>query len=193
MPAKIGRNTGGAASLCAAEAAKRSRRSMADGRAYPVPFEKPGNRMSDRRKGLTMCFAKKFVAFAAVFGMLAFVSTASAAFTPPSSIAPYLPAANATTAVKILTVGNTDVYRCGMGGTITVPKGTPMATVLVLAASNCSWKNFLANTTAPGDNASSQVVQAAQLWWTSNIYLPYYYPLLNASAAVSKASAVRQR
>jgi hypothetical protein len=137
-----------------------------------------------------MSFAKKFVAVAAVLGTLVCVSTASAGFTPPSDITPYLPANNVTTVTKIATFANTDVYACSMGGTISVPKGTALAVVIVRAESNCAYQKFIAATTAPGDNQNAAVMQAALIWYTTKIYLPYYYPLMSAAA---KGNLVRHR
>jgi hypothetical protein len=137
-----------------------------------------------------MSFAKKFVGLAAVLGTLVCVSTASAGFTPPSNITPYLPANNVTTVTKIATFANVDVYSCSMGGTISVPKGTPLAQVVVRAESNCAYQKFLNDTTAPGDRLNAGVMQAAVIWYTTNIYLPYYQPLLSAAA---KGNLVRHR
>jgi hypothetical protein len=133
-----------------------------------------------------MRFAKKFVAVAAVLGSMAFASTASAQFTPPSSVAPYLPAANVTTVTLIASFGNVNVYLCSMGGTIAVAKGTPTSNVIVTAESNCAYQKFLAATLAPGSNTNPGVVQAALIWYTSNIYLPYYRPLISTTPAVKR-------
>ena len=53
-----------------------------------------------------MQFAKKSLALAAVAGFLALAPKASAGFAPPSSLAPFLPAANAVTVSKLMTVGS---------------------------------------------------------------------------------------
>src|ERR1700722_17289710 len=128
-----------------------------------------------------MRYAKTFAALA-VCGTLAFAGQASAGFTPPGNLTPYLPAANQVTVTKTASFGNVAVYSCSMGGSLSVPASTPLAQVIVKASANCSWTAFLANTTAPGDNANGAVVQSALIWWTSNVYLRYYAPLLNAAA-----------
>jgi hypothetical protein len=141
-----------------------------------------------------MRFVTKFVAAAAVLGTLAFASTASAGFTPPSSLVPYLPAANQATVTQTGAFGNVVIYTCSMGGTISVVKGTPLAQVVVRAESNCSWQKFLTSTVAPGDLTNGSVVQASQIYWTQNVYIPYYLPLLQAASGPSaKAAAVRRR
>jgi hypothetical protein len=138
-----------------------------------------------------MLFGKKFVALAAVVGCLACVSTASAGFTPPTNIAPFLPAANQATVTQTGTLGGLVIYSCSMGGTIMVAKGTPLAQVVVKAEGNCSWQKFLVATVPASDRTNPAVVQAATLWWTQNIYAPYYAPLLNGASVVTKTSSLR--
>jgi hypothetical protein len=134
-----------------------------------------------------MQYAKKVVGMAAVLGLLGFASQASAGFTPPSSITPYLPANNAVTVTVLLSNAKLTYYRCSMGGVLTVATGTPMSAVLVYGANNCAWANFQAATVGAG--ASSSDVLTAQAWYNANIYFPYYAPLLNAAAKSAAKTA----
>jgi hypothetical protein len=137
---------------------------------------------------------KKAIALAAVVGFLGVVPAASAGFTPPTNIAPYLPAANAVTVTKVATIGNRVLYACSMGGGIILPASVPMAQVQVLASANCSWQAFRLATVSSGSLSDPNAVNAAQAWWLANIDTPYYVPLLNAAkgAAVIAAPAVRR-
>jgi hypothetical protein len=143
-----------------------------------------------------MRFLQKSVAAAAVIGLLALAPRASAQFTPPSSIAPYLPAANPVTVNKIASFGTYSLYSCSMGGNVVVPSSYTVAMTQVVASSNCSWKAFVA-ATVQGSNGAA-VVQA-QNWWNANINYPYYNPLFlaaknaGAKAAAIQAGAVRRR
>jgi hypothetical protein len=147
-----------------------------------------------------MRFVQKCFAVAAVFGFLALVPKASAQFTPPSSLTPYLPANNAVTVTKAATIGSTTVYACSMGGSIAVKSSTPMAAVLLLASENCAWQTFRVATVAPGSLNNGSVVAQSQAWFNANVAQPYYTPAITAAtnaaaktAAVAAPTAVRGR
>jgi hypothetical protein len=142
-----------------------------------------------------MQFVQKTLAAVAVFGFLALAPKASAQFTAPSSITPFLPASNVVTVKKITTVGSYTIYSCSMGGYISVPTSYSLAAVQVVASSNCSWTAFKAATVAPGSQTNGAVLTQAQNWWNANVNYPYYAPLLAAanSAGSKSAAAIRRR
>jgi hypothetical protein len=133
---------------------------------------------------------KKVLAVAAVAGFLGFVPAASAGFTPPTNIAPYLPAANAVTVTKVATIGKNVLYACSMGGGIILPASVPMAQVQILASANCSWQAFRLATVSSDSLGNPNVVNQAQAWWLANIDTPYYGPLLSAAKAAAAKSPV---
>jgi hypothetical protein len=140
-----------------------------------------------------MQLVKKSLALAAVAGFLALTPKASAGFTPPTSLTPFLPAANAVTVNKLMTVGSYTVYSCSMGSTIVVPSSYSLSLVQVVASSNCSWSKFQAATISADSRNNGTVVTQAQNWWNANINVPYYGPLSAAAkASAAKAAAVQQ-
>jgi hypothetical protein len=121
-----------------------------------------------------MHLSKKLVGVAAVVAFLAFAPAASAGFTPPTDITPYLPANNAVTVTRISSNAAIDVYRPSAGPLLTVRHNTPMATVLKAASANLSWTKFLAATVSPDSQHDASVVQTAQVWFIQNIYNRFY-------------------
>jgi hypothetical protein len=144
-----------------------------------------------------MSFVQKSLAVVAVFGFLALAPKASAQFTPPSSLTPFLPASNVVTIKKVASVGAYTIYSCSMGGLVTVPTSYSLAAATVVASSNCSWTEFKAATVGAGSQTNSAVLTVAQNWWNANISFPYYSPLLaaaqSASAKTASAALIRRR
>jgi hypothetical protein len=140
-----------------------------------------------------MRFAKKSLALAAVAGFLALTPKASAGFTPPSSLTPFLPAANVVTVSKLMTVGSYTVYSCSMGSTIVVPSSYSLALTQVVASSNCSWSKFQTATISADSRNNGTVVTQAQNWWNANINVPYYGPLTSAARGAAVRAAAAQQ
>jgi hypothetical protein len=97
-------------------------------------------------------------------------------FTPPASIQPYLPAANVVSGLTAgPVIGDMTEYTYTVNGKsygVAVLTRAPQSTVLIKAASNASWQQFLlATTSVPLDQASGQ---AAEAWFNANIAQPYY-------------------
>jgi len=121
-----------------------------------------------------MRFAKKFVAVAAVLGVVACAGRVSA-FTAPTSIVPFLPAANVVTVVKMnSTVAGVDQYQCSTGNVLSVAAGTPLAKVQSLACSNLAFAKFKAATLTPAQQVNPLQLQIAGMWFMNNIGRPYY-------------------
>jgi hypothetical protein len=137
-----------------------------------------------------MQLVKKSIAVAAVVGVLALAPKATAGFTPPSNITPFLPASNSVTVNKIATVGSYSIYACSMGGTVAVPTSYSLGLVQVIASSNCSWTKFKAATISADSINNPTVVTQAQNWWNANINNPYYGPLVAAAKAAAAKSPV---
>jgi hypothetical protein len=134
---------------------------------------------------------KKSIALAAVVGFLAVAPKASAGFTPPTNITPYLPANNVVTVQKVGTVGSMAIYQCSMGGKIVVSATAPVALVQVLGAQSCAWQAFRLATISANSLSDNTANIQAQQWFTANVAVPYYAPLLSAAkASAAKASAV---
>jgi hypothetical protein len=110
----------------------------------------------------------------AVLGLAAFAGHAEA-FTAPKSIAPFMPAANAVTVSKInSTVPGVDQYLVSTGTVLSVTAGTPLSSVQKLAASNLAFAKFKAATLTPAQQVNPIQVQAATIWFMSNIGRPFY-------------------
>jgi hypothetical protein len=121
-----------------------------------------------------MHFLKKFAAFLAVLGVAAFAGHAEA-FTAPTSIAAFVPAANVVTVHKITsTVAGVDQYMCSTGNVLSVTANTPLSTVQKLASSNLAFAKFKIATLTPAQRLNPLQVQAATIWFMTNIGRPLY-------------------
>jgi len=121
-----------------------------------------------------MRFVKQFAAVVAVVGVLACAGKASA-FTAPTSIAPYLPAANLVTVQKITsTVANVDQYQCSTGNVLSVTAGTPLSKVQSLACGNLAWAKFKTATLSVAQRNNILQNQIALQWFMQNIGKPFY-------------------
>jgi hypothetical protein len=121
-----------------------------------------------------MRFVKKFAALVAVLGVAAFAGHAEA-FTAPTSIAAFLPAANAVTVSKIpSTISGVDQYMVSTGTVLSVTAGTPLAQVQKLAASNLAFAKFKVATLTPAQRVNPIQVQFATVWFMTNIGRPFY-------------------
>jgi hypothetical protein len=121
-----------------------------------------------------MHLAKKFAAMATVVTALALAGQASA-FTPPTTLVPYLPANNLVTITKIKsTVPGVDQYLCSTGTVLSVAAGTPVASVQKLAASNLAFAKFKAATLTPAQQVNPVQLQLATIWFMNNIGRPLY-------------------
>ncbi len=114
-----------------------------------------------------MRLAKTFVAVTAL--SLALCGQAKAAFVPPSSVVPYMPANNVATVVKVTTVGSFDVYKVVQTGTpFAVAKGTPLAAVVRQASLSLAFNKLLINTGLAGSTNFADR-QSATLWFYANV------------------------
>jgi len=121
-----------------------------------------------------MRFAKQFAGLAAVLCVAAFGGRASA-FTAPSNIGPYLPAANVVAVTKIHSnVNGVDQYMCSSGSVLSVTAGTPLLHVQKLACSNLAFAKFKAATLTAAQRTNPLQLQIATAWFMNNIGRPLY-------------------
>jgi hypothetical protein len=125
-----------------------------------------------------MRFVKQFAGLAVVLGMAALAGRASA-FTAPTNLAPYLPAANLVTVAKINSnVSGVDQYTCNPAApgltVLSVTAGTPLSQVQKLASSNLAFYKFKLATLTAAQRANALQVQAATVWFMNNIGRPLY-------------------
>ncbi len=114
-----------------------------------------------------MRFAKAVVAVTVL--SLALSSQAKAAFVAPTSLAPYMPANNVATVIKVSTVGNLDVYKVVQtGAPFAVVKGTALAAVVKQASLSLAFNKLLINTGLAGSTNFADR-QAATLWFYANV------------------------
>ena|ERR1700722_1942730 len=126
-----------------------------------------------------MRLAKVFVG-AAVLSLM-FGGLAQASFTAPTNIAPFLPANNQATVVKVKSTASLDVYVCAQTGVpFAVAKGTALAVVVQKASLGWAWVKLLAATGLTNSTSLSDL-QAANTWFAVTIAPLYSAPTANVA------------